>query len=246
MTMVSRELTGVRFLTALLIALLTIPPAPAFGAEYPSQANKVSAEAQIVPGEPRVVVQITNKSEVSIEAWQVRLAYVGLNGAPSSVDVTTDTYAVFEGPSLAASGPIPPGTARSTSIWLGVVPRSASVELRMVVYSDLSVDGDHDAATQVFSRRERDAQALDILLSALQPAAGRSNSQARSVLRSGLAARGAELDQLSSSESSVKGLEETVNELLSAPDSDFSKRLSYLQQHFAKQKALAVRHRGRK
>jgi hypothetical protein len=99
----------------------------------------------------------------------------------------------------------------------------------MVVYSNVSVAGDQEAATQVFARRERDAQALDLLLSALQPVMGRFGGEARSGLRNGLAARGAQLDQLSASESSVESLVETINEVLDAPDEDFVSRLSYVQ-----------------
>jgi hypothetical protein len=75
---------------------------------------------------------------------------------------------------------------------------------------------------------------------------GRFGGEARSGLRNGLAARGAQLDQLSASESSVKSLVETINEVLDAPDEAFVSRLSYVQQHFAKQRELALRHRGMK
>jgi hypothetical protein len=118
--------------------------------------------AKIVSGEPRVVVQITNRGEVAVEAWQLRLAYIDLNGVGSSVDVTMDTYAVFEEPNASVSGPIPPGAVRNTNVWLGSIPQSVSTGLRLVVYSNVSVAGDQEAATQVFARRERDAQALDL------------------------------------------------------------------------------------
>jgi hypothetical protein len=234
-----------RFGTSLLVACSIIAPRLASANEPPFQVNKVAAIVQTVYGQPRVVVQITNNSERALEAWELRLAYVDADGAASTVDVAVDTYAAIDGPSASTSGPIAPGVSRRTHIGIGAMAQSASVELRMVVYSDLSVEGDQEAVARAFVQRERDARTIDLLLGALKQAAGRGPGEGRAFVRNGLSARGAELDQLSAAQSSATSLAETVNELLNAPDAEFGARLAYTQQRFATQRALALRHRGR-
>lgn len=208
--------------------------------------SKAYATVDIVPGQPRVTVRITNISKIPLEAWRTRITYEDGSASAKIFEVTTDSYLglSLNGPPRPDIGPIPFNGFREQTFMLPSVPRSGVVELLMLTFSDALSEGDRDEVAKVFAAREHHAEALGLILEAIDAASGRPAEEARAIISSGLSSRTVRLTQLSSN-ARVKATQLSVTELLSSGDAPetFGKRMANLRQQLAHQRQLALRHK---
>lgn len=160
------SLTSVRRSTTiigscLLVALLWLS-GPAAAQTHSRAVATIAAK----PGAPTVIVTLTNRADVLLEAWQVRITYA--DGTP--VDFTVDTAGDTAPQGTPDRGPLSPGETRRYSYALGAVPQDAAVSLQMLMFSDNTYDGAADERSVVLLQRERQAQELGVLLEALASA----------------------------------------------------------------------------
>ena len=202
------------------------------------QSMGADVTAEVVAGQPRVTVRVTNRGKQTIEAWQIRLIYVDALGLTQSIDITSDAYAVADDEK---NGPIRPGTARVESFAVSSPPKSAEAEIRMVIFSDMSSRGDVAELQAVVSRRQQHAKALEILSGVLQAASGLPSGQGRTQLENALSSRTAELSPYLN-DALIKGHFETLKGLTrGGDDASFDERRAILQKQFNSQRQLAMR-----
>lgn len=211
-----------------------------------SSVSRALATAEPLAGEGGVVVRVANLSKVPLEAWRLVLLAEGVDGLRPIHDVTTDASLSLIGPGTDRSGsrgPIGPGEIRERTYPIQGNPQNVSVELRMVLFEDLSSEGSPDDVAYVLRQRERHAEALGVWSNALEAASRMPPQQAKGYLRSVLSAEEARSDP---SNTWAKGLRLTIAELIASPESTqaFSEQLAAFEQVVTRQHQRALRHKS--
>jgi hypothetical protein len=147
--------------SCLFVALLWTS-GPAAAQVHPRATATIAAK----PGAPTVIVTLTNRADVLLEAWQVRITDAEGTPVDFTVDAATDTAPQ----GTPDRGPLSPGETRRYSYTLGAVPHDATVSLHLLMFSDNTYDGAADERSVVLLQRERLAQELNVLLDALTSA----------------------------------------------------------------------------
>ena len=213
----------------------------------PSQAQpaKASVTVDLVSGQPTVVVHVTNRSTVELEAWEVRIEYDLGSGVRNSLHVTTDGGFNPPPPGATDRGPIQPGATRHETIALGGIPRTASARMVTLLFADFSWEGNEDEVRHVFAQRERRAATLSLWIGALQSVSSRLPAQARAALRAMV--RSDSRFTPDESDSWAKAVRIHIDELVEAAISDdvFSGHIAEMTQRFESQRTLALRHKRR-
>jgi hypothetical protein len=206
--------------------------------------QKAFATVESVPGQPRVIVHLTNNASLALDAWQVRVDYQLASGSRSSLYVTSDTYFDTSPTGTPDSGPIPSQQTRDDTISLPGVPLSTSVTVRMLLFEDLSYEGSAEEVGLVRAQRERHTRTLGTWIDALQAVAGKTDSEAKAVLSDLLASEKARADPSDSMEAVT--LERIVALLqTNRSASPFSDQATTLRQSFERERERAVRHQAR-
>ena len=200
--------------------------------------NRVSTTVDLIPGTAAVVVRITNRSAVPLDAWQIRLLFdVGLQ-SEGNVDITYDG-AIDE---LPHTGPIAPGATRERTFGIGHVPVNASVSIRMALFEDLSSFGSLDEIAFVLRQREHQAEVLGLWLNALQSVEGKTPQQGKAILENVLASD----PRLTAdpTDSWAQALRLNLSELLASPEDGLLDRLEAVRQRFTRQRDRALRRKA--
>lgn len=208
-----------------------------------AQVHNADATVELVLGQPRVIVHLTNKASLAVEAWQLRVNYQLASGEPRTLDVTTDTC-FNSAPRGTGSGAILSEETRDEIISLPGVPLLASVTVEMLLFEDLSSEGSAGEVRFVRATRERHAQTLGTWISALQAVAGKPDAEAKAVLRDVLATERTRADP---SDSMAAVTLQTIAELLepNRAASKFSDQVTALKQRLERQRAPALRRPAR-
>jgi hypothetical protein len=209
-----------------------------------AQVQKADATVELVLGQPRVIVHLTNKASLAVEAWQLRVDYQLVSGSRDTLDITTDTCFNSSPPGTPGSGAILREETREQTISLPGVPLSASVSVRMLLFEDLSFEGSADEVSFLRVQRDRHATTLGTWIDALQAVAGKTDAEAKAVLRDVLASERTRAD---SSDSRAAGTLQTIAEFLESnrSDSKFSDQVTALRQRFERERERAVRRQAR-
>jgi len=204
------------------------------------RVTRAAAIVQLVPGEPRVTVVVSNRSQVPLEAWSVQLTY-DLGGGPQSVDFATDASLSAALEPQEGRGPIPPGRDRRKVVPLDGVAVSAQVVLQYVVFSDLSTEGPTHQTAEIFQVRDQQAAALKGWLDAFAAADNKPVAAAKGLLRAAENATRAKLKERP--DIPTGGFLQSVSRLLDAPDAEFVQQLAGIRSVFERQYQIAIRHR---
>jgi hypothetical protein len=213
-------------------------------AESQAQVQKADATVELVLGQPRVIVHLTNKASLAVEAWQLRVDYQLASGDRGTLYVTSDTCFDSTPPGTRGSGAISSDETRDEIISLPGVPIRASVTVQMLLFEDLSSEGSAGEVRFVQAKRERHAQTLRTWISALQAVAGKTDSEAKASLRDVLASERTRADP---SDSMAAATLQTIAELLepSRAASKFSDQVTALKQRLERERERAVRRPAR-
>jgi len=205
-----------------------------------AQAQKAIAAVDVVLGQPRVIVHITNNASLALDAWQLRVDYQLASGSRDTLYVTSDTCFDTSPPGTPGRGAILSGQSRDETISLPDVPLSASVTVRMLLFEDLSFEGSAGEVRSVRAQRERHATNLGTWITALHAVAGKPEVEARAILRDALASARTRADP---SDPLAAGTLQRMAELLEADRSasKFSDQATALTQYFERQRERAVR-----
>ena len=136
-----------------------------------AQVQKAVATVDVVLGQPLVIVHLTNKASLDMEAWELRVDYQLVSGSRSTLDITTDTCFNSSPPGTPGVGAIPGGQTRDESILLPGIPLSASVTVRMSLFEDLSFEGSAEEVSFVRVHRDRHVTTLGTWINALRAVA---------------------------------------------------------------------------
>jgi hypothetical protein len=218
--------------------------APRVSAGPQAQVQKAVATVELVLGQPRLIVHITNTANVAVEAWQLRVDYQLVSGSRDTLDVTTDTCFNTSPPGTPGSGAIQSEETREQIIALPDVALSASVTVRMLLFEDLSFEGSAEEVSFVRVQRDRHATTLGTWISALQAVAGKTDAEAKAVLRDVLAS---ERTRAEPSDSRAAVTLQTIAALLETnrSTSTFSDQVTALRQRFERQRERALRRPAR-
>ncbi len=214
------------------------------GSGAQSKISKAYATVEPVPGEPRVLVRITNLANVALEAWEV-VVVDNRDGSPRPIiHFTADTALNpnvnrAEGSEPFLRGPIAPGETRDRRFPLSEVPAGPSVEIRMLLFEDLSSEGSAEEVARVLAARERYARSLQMWSEALQTASGMAPHQAKTHLHEILSAEERHADP---SDGFARAMRLGIAELIASPDTRLSERIAALKRHLAWQRERALRH----
>jgi hypothetical protein len=214
------------------------------GAASQAPVQNAVATVEPVPGQPRVIVHLTNNARPAVEAWQLRVDYQLASGARGTLDVTTDSCFNASPPGTLGSGAILSQETREQTFALPSVPIVASVTVRMVLFEDLSFEGSADEVSSVRVQRDRHVKTLATWIDALQAAAGKPDAEAKAFLRDLLLSENARADR---SDSRAAVVLDRIAALLEAnrPAPQFSDQVTALREYFASQRERGVRRQAR-
>jgi hypothetical protein len=209
-----------------------------------AQVQKGVATVDLVLGQPRVIVHLTNKASLAVEAWQLRVDYQLVSGRRDTLYVTVDTCFDSSPPGTPGSGAIPSEETREETFSLPDVPLSASVTVRMLLFEDLSFEGSAEEVNFVRVQRDRHVTTLGTWINALQAVAGKTDAEAKAVLRDVLASERTRADP---SDSRAAVTLQTIAEFLESnrSASKFSDQVTALRQRFERERERAVRRQAR-
>ena len=209
-----------------------------------AQVQRAVATVDVVLGEPRVIVHLTNKASLAMEAWELRVDYQLVSGSRSTVDITTDTCFNSSPPGTPGVGAIPGGQTRDETILLPGIPLSASVTVRMSLFEDLSFEGSAEEVSFVRVHRDRHVTTLGTWINALRAVAGKTDAEAKAVLRDVLASERTRVDP---SDSRAAVTMQTIAEFLESNGSasKFSDQVTALRQRFERERERGVRRQAR-
>jgi len=206
--------------------------------------QKAVATVEPVPGQPRVIVHLTNNARLAVEAWQLQVEYQLASGARDTLDVTTDTCFNASPQGTFGSGAILTQETRDQTFALPGVPIVVSVTVQMVLFEDLSFEGSAGEVSFVRGQRDRHVKTLGTWIDALQAAAGKPDAEAKAVLRDVLAFETASADR---SDSRAAVARDRIADLLEAngPASKFSDQVTALREYFEHQRERGLRRQAR-
>jgi hypothetical protein len=209
-----------------------------------AQVQRAVATVDVVLGEPRVIVHLTNKASLAMEAWELRVDYQLVSGSRSTLDITTDTCFNSSPPGTPGVGAIPGGQTRDETILLPGIPLSASVTVRMSLFEDLSFEGSAEEVSFVRVHRDRHVTTLGTWINALRAVAGKTDAEAKAVLRDVLASERTRVDP---SDSRAAVTMQTIAEFLESNGSasKFSDQVTALRQRFERERERGVRRQAR-
>jgi hypothetical protein len=209
-----------------------------------AQVQKAVATVDLVLGEPRVIVHLTNTASLDMEAWELRVDYQLVSGSRSTLDITTDNCFNSSPPGTPGVGAIPGGQTRDESILLPGIPLSASVTVRMSLFEDLSFEGSAEEVSFVRVHRDRHVTTLGTWINALRAVAGKTDAEAKAVLRDVLASERTRVDP---SDSRAAVTMQTIAEFLESNGSasKFSDQVTVLRQRFERERERGVRRQAR-
>jgi hypothetical protein len=209
-----------------------------------AQVQKAVATIDLVLGQPVVTVHLTNKASLAVEAWELRVDYELVSGSRDTLDVTTDTCFNSSPPGTPGSGAIPAGQTREQTISLPGVPLSASVRVQMLLFEDPSFEGSAEEVSFLRVQRDRHVTTLGTWINALQAVAGKTDAEAKAVLRDVLASERSRADP---SDSRAAVTLQTIAEFLESnrSASKFSDQVTALRQRFERERERGVRRQAR-
>jgi hypothetical protein len=191
-----------------------------------------------------VIVHVTNMASLALEAWQLRVDYQLMSGSRGTVYVTSDTCFDSSPPGTLGSGAILSQDTREETIPLPDVALSASVTVRMLLFEDLSSEGSADEVSSIRAKRARHVTSLATWTNALRGVAGKTDSEAKAVLRNVLAS---ERNRADLSDSRDVATMQMIAELLetNVAASKFPDQVTALRQRLESERERGVRRQSR-
>jgi hypothetical protein len=204
--------------------------------------TRAAATLQIVQGQRMVMVRLTNLGAVTLDAWELRVTFDLASGERQSVEVATDTYLTDREAPFLGQGPVAPGKTKEMAVVLPGQASSAFVEILMLSFEDMSVEGSRERRDRVLARRELTATNLRMWLEALRRAARQDPEQAKATLNGTLASPEGRPDP---TDPTAAVLRSDVVKLVAAEGSEFAPRLAALIERFQRYLNAATKHEPR-
>jgi len=195
--------------------------------------TRLSATAIPQEGSSRVIVQLTNKATVDLDAWSVVLTFRTSAGESRQLGLSYDG-ATGDRPE---TGPIRPHETRSRILDVGTVPSNIAVTPKMALFADLSSQGDADEVAAVYAKRRHQA---DVWSASLKAFDNPGADQLRTALRSLLA----DDPQLADnpSDPDVQAIRTNISDLLEIKEPlEFQERARMLQERLVRRLNMAVK-----
>jgi hypothetical protein len=208
------------------------------GTDSADQAASISYAVK----EEGLVVTITNRRLVPLDAWELAVTVTGSDGRTKTLGgVRHDFYRDAVNGDRIGQGSIQPGETRTEPVGMGEAASGTRVELLTVIYRDLTADGRKESIDLFYAARTRDASEYDFWIKQIDASLEQRESSA-ATLRTAVEKR--QSQSLASSETHLPQiLCDQVAAVLNSPSTDYGTRLAALRNRFVKLRDAGSRHK---